>query len=49
MFASAACDQQGPTEELGESIDETAEDVGNAVEDACEDIKGAANAKDEDC
>ncbi len=45
----AACEQQGPFEEAGEKIDETAEDVGNAVEDACEDVKDAAGAEDKDC
>lgn len=48
-FTLAACEQQGPMEKAGESIDEAAEDVGNAVEDACEDLKDAANAEDKDC
>lgn len=29
-----ACDQQGPAEEAGESIDNTVEDMGDSVEDA---------------
>jgi hypothetical protein len=32
--ALAACDDQGPAEEAGETIDDTAEDAGDAVEDA---------------
>lgn len=40
LFVSAltitlsACDQQGPMEEAGESIDDTVEDTGDAIEDA---------------
>ena len=30
----AACEEQGPAEQLGESIDETVEDVGDGIEDA---------------
>ena len=44
-----ACEQEGPFERAGESIDEAAEDVGNEIEDACEDVKDAAGAKDGDC
>lgn len=32
----AACDQDGPAEEMGENIDETMEDAGDAMEDAGE-------------
>jgi hypothetical protein len=32
--ALAACEDQGPAEEAGETIDDTAEDAGDAVEDA---------------
>lgn len=32
-----AC-QDGPVEEMGESMDDAARDVGNTVEDACEDV-----------
>jgi len=48
-FALAACEQQGPMEKAGESIDEAAEDAGNAIEDACEDVKESAGAEDKDC
>ncbi len=48
-LAVAGCEQKGPFEEAGESIDEAAEDVGNAAEDACEDVKDAAGAEDTDC
>lgn len=43
----AACDDQGPAEEAGESLDEAADDVGNAfdnsgpAEEAGEDIDDA--------
>lgn len=30
----SACDQQGPVEEAGETVDETVEETGEAVEDA---------------
>ena len=30
----SACDQDGPAEELGESIDNSVEQLGDAVEDA---------------
>ncbi len=48
-FLAVACEQQGPAERAGESIDEAVEDAGNAVEDACEDAKEAAGAEDTDC
>jgi len=34
LFSVAACDQDGPAEELGESIDNAAEETGDAIEDA---------------
>lgn len=30
----SGCDNEGPFEEAGEEIDETAEDIGDAVDDA---------------
>jgi hypothetical protein len=39
----AACEQEGPAEELGEAVDETSEDVGEAMEDAGEEAQDAAN------
>lgn len=39
----AACDDQGPAEEIGESIDETAEEAGEAVENATDEAEDAAN------
>jgi hypothetical protein len=30
----AACEEQGPAEQLGESIDETVEEVGDGIKDA---------------
>ena len=32
--ALSACDEQGPAEELGEAVDNTAEEAGDAVEEA---------------
>lgn len=48
-FLAIGCDNDGPMEDAGESIDDAASDVGNAVEDACEDIKDSADAEDQDC
>jgi len=47
-FLAVGCDD-GPAEDLGESIDDTVNDMGNAVEDACEDVKESADAEDTDC
>lgn len=41
--------EQGPMEEMGESMDEAATDFGNAVEDECEEMKERMDAKDTDC
>ena len=50
LVAVTACDtNQGPMEEAGEKIDETATDMGNKVEDACEEAKEGMNAQDTDC
>lgn len=38
-----ACEDQGPAEEVGEAVDETAEDAGEAIEEAGEEAKDAAN------
>lgn len=44
-FAAAlglsACDEEGPAEQLGEKVDESAESVGDAVEDAGEEAEDA--------
>ncbi|MCC5812173.1 MAG: hypothetical protein JJU06_17585 [Ectothiorhodospiraceae bacterium] len=32
-FGLVACDDQGPAEEAGEEIDDTAEDIGDAFDD----------------
>lgn len=46
----AACDNNdGPMEQAGERVDETATDVGNAIEDKCEEAKKQAGAEDTDC
>lgn len=53
---AVGCEEQGPAEEMGESLDETgesiqdsAEDAGNAVEDACEEAREGVDAEDTDC
>jgi hypothetical protein len=38
-----ACEDEGPAEEAGESIDETADDVGDAVDEAGDDAEDAAD------
>lgn len=55
-FLAVGCEEQGPAEEMGESLDETgeaiqesAEDAGNAVEDACEEAREGVDAEDTDC
>jgi len=52
----AACEEKGPAEKVGESVDQAVEDIqdggrdlGNAIEDACEDVKEGAGAEDSDC
>jgi len=46
-FAAAlslsACEEEGPAEQLGESIDESVNELGEAVEEAGEDAQDAAN------
>lgn len=32
------CEEQGPAEEVGESIDEAGEELGDAIEEATEDL-----------
>ena len=50
LVAVTACDtNQGPMEEAGEKIDETATDMGNKVEDACEEAKEGMNPQENDC
>lgn len=41
--ALAACEEEGPAEQLGESIDETAEETGEALEDAGDELRDAAD------
>ncbi|HEY7883991.1 MAG TPA: hypothetical protein VIC08_03490 [Cellvibrionaceae bacterium] len=38
----AACDNDGPAEELGENIDNAADDAGDAIHDAAKETKRAA-------
>lgn len=37
----AACEQQGPAEEMGENIDEGIEETGDAIEDAADEAEDA--------
>jgi hypothetical protein len=37
----AACDNDGPAEEMGEKIDNTVEDAGDAIDDAADDAGDA--------
>jgi hypothetical protein len=39
----AACDNQGPAEEAGESIDESMESAGESIEEMGESIEESAN------
>lgn len=38
-LALTGCEEQGPAEQLGESVDESAEEVGEAIEEAGEDVQ----------
>lgn len=42
-LALSACEEQGPAEQLGESIDESVNELGEAVEDAGEEVQDSAN------
>lgn len=51
-----ACENDGPAERLGESIDDTVDEVrdggdkvADAVDDACEDLKDAVDAENRNC
>jgi len=39
----SACEEEGPAEQVGESIDNSVEELGDAVEDAGDDVKDATN------
>jgi hypothetical protein len=38
-----ACEEQGPAEEIGEAVDDTADNVGDALEDAGDEVEDAVN------
>lgn len=38
-----ACEDQGPAEEIGEAVDDTADEAGDAVEEAGEEAENATN------
>jgi len=48
LLLLSAC-SEGPAEEAGEKIDNTATDIQNSIEDTCEDVKDSLNAEDKDC
>ncbi|MEL0628218.1 hypothetical protein [Psychromonas aquatilis] len=48
LLLLSAC-SEGPAEETGEQLDETATDIGNSIEDTCEDVKDTLDAADKDC
>lgn len=39
--ALTACEEEGPAEQLGESIDESAEETGEALEEAGDELRDA--------
>ena len=39
----AGCEEEGPGEEMGETIDESAEEAGDAMEDAANDVEEATD------
>ena len=39
----AACEEEGPAEQLGESIDNSVEELGEAAEDAGDEVEDATN------
>jgi hypothetical protein len=41
--ALTACEEEGPAEQVGESIDESAEEAGEAVEEAGDELRDATN------
>lgn len=50
MLGLAGCvDNDGPAEELGESIDDAAAEVSEGVENACEDVADGVDAEDANC
>jgi hypothetical protein len=48
VFTIGACDQEGPAERAGESIDEAAEEVQEGVEEAGEEVQGAVESAREE-
>ena len=48
VLMTSGCQEKGPMEKAGESMDEAVKDAGNAVEDACEDAKKGMGDTDTD-
>lgn len=42
VLGLSACEEEGPAEQLGEKVDESAESVGDALEDAGDEAEDAA-------
>lgn len=38
-LALSACEEEGPAEQLGESVDESAEEIGEAIEETGEELQ----------
>lgn len=43
FLALAGCEEKGPMEKAGETIDEAVEDGGDAIEDAADEVEDAAD------
>ena len=44
MATLTGCEEKGPMEKAGESIDEAVDDAGDAVEDAADDVEDATDS-----
>ncbi|MGF1594839.1 MAG: hypothetical protein ACFCUW_16275 [Kiloniellaceae bacterium] len=42
-FGLAACEEQGPAEQVGETIDESVENLGESMEEAGEEVQDTMN------
>lgn len=43
VLGLAACEEEGPAEQLGEKVDESAEETGEAIEETGEEIEESTN------
>jgi hypothetical protein len=42
-FGVSACEEEGPAEQAGESVDESAEEVGEALEETGDEVEDTIN------